>query len=310
MSVIPSALESGPAPANLQTSILNGDLRIASSGGQGQQNAVYTITGGPIISNVNLNLPALAADDTIATLSSNNNWTGIHTFAQGLNATGTINTTGPINSTSSITSGSVIANSITATGNLIGGNVTAIGNFNAANLVTPGTLNVGTTATITGTINALTTTTTGALNSGTTTTGGLTSGNHQVNGTHSVTGNVTLATAGNVTLSGPATALANHTINGVHTVLGNANLYGSGMVIQNGFGTEVSTMNMTLGTTYGMKIGTATGSPFNKVAFHGKTPVVPGNSHGAIVANASYDANAQAMINDCYGTLRTLGLLL
>lgn len=64
-------------------------------------------------------------------------------------------------------------------------------------------------------------------------------------------------------------------------------------------------VNITLGTTTGTQIGTATGQ---KIGFYGATPVVQ-QTGGAATAGASYTSAEQGMINRMYSALRALGLL-
>jgi filamentous hemagglutinin len=250
MSSVPSPIQQGPAPANTQTRIHNNTLKIASVGGG--QNAVYHVVGGPISSNVDLSLPAVSSNDTIATLGANNSWSGQHSFAAGLNASGPINSTAPITTSSSITgtslfsqggitsNGTIIAGGdITTTGNLVaGGNLNITGTFNPANLSTPGTLTVGTNATVAG--------------------------------THSVTGNVNLGTGGGATV----------TLTGI--------VAGTGMIWK-GAGTDSSIFTVTTGTSFGTTIG---GSTTQGLGVHGNvTTQNVGGAHSAGTTWTSTEQN-------------------
>ncbi|MHB8359793.1 MAG: hypothetical protein ACYDCP_09910 [Thermoplasmataceae archaeon] len=69
-------------------------------------------------------------------------------------------------------------------------------------------------------------------------------------------------------------------------------------------GSFLDGVNLTLGTTTGTKIGTAT---TQKLGFFGKTPIVQ-PTMGAATAGASYTSNEQTMLQAVYNAVRTLGL--
>jgi len=64
----------------LKTAIANGQLQIVNSTGD----SLYHVIGNQILDDVNLSLPILSGDDTIATQNNNNNFGGVQTFNQGL----------------------------------------------------------------------------------------------------------------------------------------------------------------------------------------------------------------------------------
>jgi hypothetical protein len=64
----------------LKTHIHNGNLHIVNSTGD----ALYHIQGSEIIDSVNVILPILSGDDTIAFQNTNNNFGGVQTFNQGV----------------------------------------------------------------------------------------------------------------------------------------------------------------------------------------------------------------------------------
>ncbi len=280
MSIVASPTQQGviplPSAAHLQTNILNGTVRVASSTNPGVQNAVYTISGGPITSNVNLALPALSTDDTIATLNANNVWTTPHTFNQGFTSNGPINAT-------SINSSGIVADSITSNGPM-----TASGNFNAANLQTPGTLGVGSGATITGAINSATTT-----NIGTT----ITTGNHTVTGTHTIKSTGSLVHNGNTLQVNPTNS--GYSAGGGHLLLQN-----------NTGGTDATFFGVQTGLTGGSSGGTVFATHQNqRLGFHGVGPTPTQPSHGNVLAPSTYTTGVQGLINDVYNFLRTKGFL-
>lgn len=112
-----------PNAAHLRSNILNGHVKVASSTNTlGGQPALYSIVGGTITSNYKVALPDMTADDTFATLNTNNNWTGLHTFQQGLTSVGPIVASGPI------TAKSIVGAALTSSGAAsIGSNISVVG---------------------------------------------------------------------------------------------------------------------------------------------------------------------------------------
>lgn len=64
----------------LRTQVLNGRLQIVNATGD----ALYFFQGSEILDNVNVILPVLQGDDTIAFQNNNNNFGGIQTFTKGI----------------------------------------------------------------------------------------------------------------------------------------------------------------------------------------------------------------------------------
>jgi hypothetical protein len=305
--------------------VLNGAVRIASSTNPGIQNAVYTISGGNITSNVNLSLPALNNDDTIATLSANNVWTGQHTFTQGLTATGPITTTASITTPSSIQGGSLASTTgVTAAGDIAtttqvsaGTNINSGGNITLTGSINPG----GTTNMTNGSMTSLSVANTSSL-TGTVTAGGdvTVGGNHTVANTFNSSlfsgiyavqhlagtgtyhrGQAVLHFSRNLAYSGGTNA---------HLILVNIN---GGSTENTASDTDI--YGLATGDVHGMMI--CTNSNLQKLGFHnagiaGATIAQP--SHGAIgagggTAGPTYTTNAFNMINDAYTCLRTKGLM-
>ena len=69
-------------------------------------------------------------------------------------------------------------------------------------------------------------------------------------------------------------------------------------------GTWADGVNITLGSTTGTQIGTATSQ---KLGFYGHTPVVQ-PTMGSATAGSSYGTNEQDMLQTVYNSVRALGL--
>lgn len=261
---------------------MNGTVRIASSTNPGKQNAVYVINGGSINSNVNLSLPSLnTGQDTIATLSANNIWTGNHTFTQGLTSSGPISTSATINSTSSIT-----GSSVQSTGAMVAsGDISALNNLN-----------------VNGTVNANGATTT--IGTNLTATNGTTSlSTLNVSGLHTAaqinaSGNINMANTGALTHLG---APANFTPNAFTYALGSGHI----LMRNDHGGTDADFFGIQTGTSKGMIIATST---TERIAFCNTASTVQ-NVGGSKSISGTYGTTEATALSEAYNALRNFGFL-
>ena len=75
-------------------------------------------------------------------------------------------------------------------------------------------------------------------------------------------------------------------------------------VVYEAVGTVLDGTSLTVGTSSGLQIGTATSQ---KIGFFGHTPAVQ-PTMGSATATSSYGTNEQAMLQAVYNAVRALGL--
>lgn len=289
MSIVASPTQQGvvqkPNAAHLRTNVINGKVRIASStNATGGQPAVYHIVGGSITNNIKLSLPDVTADDTLAAQGGNNNWTGMHTFQQGLTSNGTISTAA-LNATALSSSGTINST----------GDITTQGNVIVPGMINPPSVNLTTTIGSHVFIGGNITATNGTSSFSTLNV----SATHTASGLINANGSVNVGTASAVTHNGTITRLYPTTIayslNGGMLSLAN----------NNGNVNDSDYFGVFTGGTKGCVICTAT---TQRIGFFNTVPTGQ-NTGGARSVSGTWDSNAQYMVQTAYNALRNYGLL-